>query len=378
MTTVVVVGVGLAGVRTVERLRARGFDGRLVLLGAEFRLPYDRPPLSKEVLRGTRQESLLCSLADYDRLNADLRCGQRATGVDVSRRVVQLEDNEVRFDVLVIATGARPRRVPGLGGHVLRTWEDAVALRERLQPGTDLVIVGAGLVGCEVAASARSLDVAVTLVERETGPLVRAVGPVVAQLLADLHRRNGVSLHFGSSATRMSRSEIRISDGTTVRADLVLEAVGAAPESGWLEGSGLSVPDGVECDSHGQTSVGGIFAVGDVANWTGVRHEHWTSAVEQADRAAAAILGQPGPPPEVPYWWSDQYGLKIQALGTPSACDEVVVMNWGPRKRTVALYARKGRVTGIVGFSAPRAVLSTRAEIAAGRDVRHVVDRLAA
>lgn len=375
---VVVVGSGLAGLRTVERLRGRGYTGQITLLGAERHLPYDRPPLSKQVLRREQDEPWLRAAGDYAGLDVDLRLEQRADGVEVDRGLVHTGGAPVPYDALVIATGARPRRVPGVHGQVLRTWDDAASLRTRLVPDARLAIIGAGLIGCEVAATARSLGVQVDLIDVQQAPMIRAVGPVVAAVLTELHDARGVRLHLGTCAERVSADRLVLDDGTGIGADLVLEAIGVVPDTDWLADSTVPIGDGVLCDAEGRTTAEGIFAVGDVARWDGVRSEHWTSAVEQADCVAAAILGQPAPSPSIPYWWSDQYDLKLQGLGAPDPDDDVELLSWGPKARTVAVYSRDGRLTGAVGFSAARAVMGLRTDIAAGTAVADVLARLAA
>ena len=374
--SVTVVGAGLAGLRTVERLRHRGYQGRIVLLGAEPHPPYDRPPLSKQVLRGERDSPWLRSADDYDGLDVEVRLGERVLGLDAEERVLRTGGASLPYDVLVIATGASPRRIPGIDGRVLRTLDDAAGLRGELGPGARLAIIGAGLIGCEVAASARSLGVEVDLIDVLPGPLIRVVGPQVCELVADLHRAHGVRLHLGTGATRGGPGELALADGTVLAADVVLEAIGAVPETGWLEGSQLDLADGVVCDADGRAA-DGVYAVGDVARWDGRRSEHWTNAGWQADRVAAGILGQEPPIPEPAYWWSDQYDVKLQGRGAPAPDDDVHLITWGPKARTVALYARDGRLTGVVGFSAAAAVIRLRADIVAGSDITEVLARLA-
>jgi 3-phenylpropionate/trans-cinnamate dioxygenase ferredoxin reductase subunit len=286
------------------------------------------------------------------------------------------KDARLPYDVLVIATGASPRRIPGISGRVLRTLDDATGLRGELGPGTRLAVIGAGLIGCEVAASARTLGVEVDLIDVLPGPLIRVVGAQVCDLVADLHRAHGVRLHLGTAVTRGGPGEMVLADGTALAADAVLEAIGAAPETGWLEGSQLRLADGVVCDAEGRAA-DAIFAVGDVARWDGRRSEHWTNAGWQADRVAAAITGQEPPLPEPAYWWSDQYDIKLQGLGAPGPDDDVHLITWGPKARTVALYTSDGHLTGVVGFSAATAVMRLRADIAAGTGIGEVLARLA-
>jgi 3-phenylpropionate/trans-cinnamate dioxygenase ferredoxin reductase component len=374
--SVTVIGAGLAGLRTVERLRHRGYRGRIVLLGAEPHLPYDRPPLSKQVLRGERDAPWLRAADDYAGLDVEVRLGEEVLELDAEQRVIRTRDARLPYDVLVIATGASPRRVPGINGLVLRTLDHATDLRGLLRPGARLAIIGAGLIGCEAAASARSLGVEVDLIDVLPGPLIRVVGPQVCELVADLHRAHGVRLHLGTAATRGGPGELALADGTAVAADVVLEAVGAAPETGWLEGSQLRLDDGVVCDAEGRAAEH-VYAVGDVARWDGRRSEHWTNAGWQADRVAAAILGQELPLPEAAYWWSDQYDIKLQGLGAPGPDDDVHLITWGPKARTVALYASNDHLTGAVGFSAAAAVMRLRADIAVGTAIGEVLARLA-
>ena len=374
--SVTVVGAGLAGLRTVERLRHRGYSGRIVLLGAEPHPPYDRPPLSKQVLRGERDIFWLRPADNYADLDVEVRLGEEVLELDTQRRMIRSRDARLPYDALVIATGASPRRVPGLNGLVLRTLDHANELRGLLRPGARLVIVGAGLIGCEAAASARSMGVEVDLIDVLSGPLIRVVGGRVCDLVADLHRTHGVRLHMGTAATRLDSGELALADGTVLAADVVLEAVGAVPATGWLEGSRLRLDDGVVCDAEGRAAEN-VYAVGDVARWGGRRSEHWTNAGWQADRVAATILGQEPPLPEAAYWWSDQYDIKLQGLGAPAPDDDVHLLTWGPKDRTVALYARDGRLTGVVGFSAASAVMRLRADLAAGTAIGEVLARLA-
>ncbi|MCW2495114.1 FAD-dependent oxidoreductase [Jatrophihabitans sp.] len=364
---VVIIGAGLAGLRTAERLRERGFAGVIELLGAEQHLPYDRPPLSKAVLRGERGETVLRAEAEFDALRVQPRLGEAAVAIDVAAGVVHTKLGEVAYDAVVIATGAVPRRLAGIEGHVLRTLDDALALREALRPGVRLAVIGAGLVGCEVAASARAMGVEVDLVDVLAGPMIRVVGPAVAGLVAQLHAEQGVHLHLGADPADVAR--------LAGEADEVLVAVGAVPDTGWLAGSDVAVGDGVLCDADG-VAAPGVYAVGDVASWAGRRHEHWTRAGEQADHVAALITGQPVRGPQVAYWWSDQYGLKLQGLGSPSADDDVEVLQWGPKARTVAVYSRNGALTGVVGFAAAAAIMRLRGEIEAGADVAGVIASL--
>ncbi len=356
---VVVVGAGLAGLRTAEALRDKGFDGELVLIGDEIHLPYDRPPLSKQVLRGEREAMLLRPEAGYAELGLDLQLGVAVTGLDVAGRQVQTVHGPVVFDQVVIATGATPRRLPGSPGHVLRTLDDAKELAPLLAPGKVIGIVGAGLIGCEVAASARTKGAEVHVVDLLAKPLVRVLGEQVAPRMQALHEEHGVRFHLGTSVAQASATHLELGDGSVLELDALLEAMGVAPTTGWLVGSGLDLDNGVGCDPRGQAAEG-VWAVGDVARWGGTRHEHWTSAARQAEAVAGSILGEPVAPADPPYWWSDQYDVKLQGLGAMEPGDDVVVVEAGPRKRPLAVYSRDGRVTGVVGFSNAAAVFALR------------------
>jgi 3-phenylpropionate/trans-cinnamate dioxygenase ferredoxin reductase subunit len=336
--------------------------------------------LSKQVLRGERDRPWLRAGNDYTGLDLEITLQNRATSLDVGNHVIHCEQGPISYDTLVVATGVTPRRVSGIGGYVLRTWDDAVALRAALSPGSRLGIIGAGLVGCEVAASARAMGVEVTLLDVLSGPLVRVVGAQVCELVAELHRGHGVELRMGTVVTRDECGRLLLNDPSalevaTLEVDAVLEAIGATPDTDWLVGSELSLNDGIVCDAYGRAGAD-VFAVGDVARWDGVRTEHWTNAGTQADQVAATILGQDPPAAEVAYWWSDQYDVKLQGLGSPNSADDVTVISWGPRERTVAVYSRADQLTGVVGFSAAGAVSKLRALIAVGASLTDALSLL--
>ena len=377
---IVIVGAGLAGLRTAEILREKGFDGEIVLVGDEVHQPYDRPPLSKHVLRGERKPMYLRPEADYADLRLDLRLGTAVTALDTGGRTVETVAGSIGYDHVVIATGATPRRLPGSPGHVLRTLEDCQELAPVLVPGARIGIVGAGLIGCEVAASARSKDVEVHLVDILPKPLVRVLGDTVAQRVQDLHEAHGVQFHLGTGVTSATATRLELADGTVLEVDAVLEAMGVVPTTGWLAGSGLELSDGVVCDEHGQAA-GGVWAVGDVARWSdglggSFRREHWTSATEQAAVVAGAILGQQARLTEAPYWWSDQYDVKLQGLGAARSDDDVQMVTVGPKHKPLALYSRNGRLTGVVGFSAAAFVFRLRQQVQDGVLVDDVVASL--
>jgi 3-phenylpropionate/trans-cinnamate dioxygenase ferredoxin reductase subunit len=370
--SVLVVGAGLSGVKLAEALREKGYDGELVLIGDETEAPYDRPPLSKQVLR---REKDPFPLLDPE-LSVDFRSGVSAESLDLSARQVMTSAGPLSFEQLVIASGSSPRRLPGAPGLPLRSLADCRALSARLVPGARLGVVGAGLIGCEVAASARAMDVEVSVVDVLEAPLVRVLGPTVAARVQALHESHGVSFHLGTGVATATAKSLELADGTLLEVDAVLEAMGVTPTVGWLTGSGLDLDDGVVCDVFGRAAEG-VWAVGDVARWgTGHRHEHWTRACEQASAAAAGILGEPTAVDVAPYWWSDQYDVKLQGVGTPSPDDDVVMREVGARSRPLAVYSRDGRLTGAVGFSAAVAVMRLRDDVTSGAPVDAVLASL--
>ena len=384
--TIAVVGASLAGLRAAETLRREGYDGRLVLVGAESHLPYDRPPLSKELLAGEWEpDQIALRKQPYDDLELDLRLGRRATRLDAVERVVELDGggDRLEFDGLVVATGARPRTLPGTpaldGIFLLRTLDDCLAIRAHLERRPRVVVIGAGFIGSEVAATCRGRGLQVTVLEMLATPLERAVGSVVGDACGRLHRDHGVDLRCGvkvagfEGADRVER--VRLADGSTIDADLVVVGVGVVPETRWLEHSGLSLDDGVVCDET-CLAAPGIVAAGDVARWPNplfdgerMRVEHWTNATEQGVAAARRLLvDDPGAAETfapVPFVWSDQYDVKIQVVGSIRGDDEVAVADGSlDEHRFVALFGRGGRLVGALGFSRPRLVMQYRRLIA--------------
>ncbi|GAA1581503.1 FAD/NAD(P)-binding oxidoreductase [Nocardia ninae] len=388
-----IVGAGLAGLRTAEELRRAGYAGGLILLGDESRLPYDRPPLSKQFVRGETDDTTLRPGEFFTEKQIDLRLDTAATGVDTDARQVRLADGStLGYAQLIIATGLRPRLLPGLpdaqGVHVLRGHADATALRTELAEATTALVVGAGFIGCELAASFRSRGIAVVLVEPQPTPLASVLGEQVGALVARLHRDEGVDLRCGTGLDTLLADDGRVrgailADGSEVAADLVVIGIGSRPVTEWLTDSGIALADpaaggGVLADDVGRTSADGVWAVGDVAAWlhdTGHRKrvEHWTNAGEQARLVACAMLGAAPPTAaRVPYFWSDQYEVKIQALGTPTATDEVhLVVDDG--RKFLAYYAQDGKLTGVVGAGMTAQVMKTRAKIAAGAPVSELL-----
>ncbi|MFJ4652881.1 NAD(P)/FAD-dependent oxidoreductase [Nocardia sp. NPDC088792] len=382
---VLIVGAGLAGLRTAEELRKTGYEGELTLLGDENRAPYDRPPLSKQYVRGETDDTTLRPAEFFAEKGIDLRLGTTATGVDTTARQVTLADgSRLGYDRLIIATGLRPRRIPGFpdvhGVHVLRSHDDAARLREQLANTAEAVVVGAGFIGCELTASFRARGVHVTLVEPQATPLAAALGTEVGALVARLHTEEGVDVRCGIGVESLVTEGdtvrgVRLTDGTVIDAGLVVIGVGSVPVTDWLADSGipLAAPadgGGVLTDDTGRTSVDGVWAVGDVAAWPhhsgrNKRVEHWTNAGEQARLLAAALLGVEAPAGvQVPYVWSDQYELKIQVLGTPGSADEVRIIDDQGRK-FLAHYFRDGVLVAVVGAGMTGKVMKMRGQLAA-------------
>lgn len=438
MRTVTVVGASLSGVYAARELRAQGFDGRLVLVGDEPHRPYDRPPLSKDFLTGRADEGQLALTDDEESadLDAEWLLGVRARGLDARGRTVLLDDGRtVSTDGVVIATGASARRLPGddlAGVHTLRTLDDARALRAELARGPRrVVVIGGGFIGAETASSCAALGHDVTVVEAAPLPLVPQLGPDMAAVCAALHRRGGVDLVTGigvaelrgsgaagadgagagahgaasgggarahgagahgagardgscsaessptcGGAPRRSVTGVRLADGRTLPADIVIVGIGATPNIGWLAGSTLALHDGVLCDDGCVTGLQQVVAVGDVARVGGARAEHWTSATEQPRVAVRNLLA--GRTVEtvrsLPYFWSDQYGARIQFAGQRSESDTVriaegAIEDGGPGQGgLLALYERNGRTTAVLSIDRPHPFMRARRELARSAD----------
>ena len=380
--SVTIVGASLAGLNAAEALRREGFDGPVTLIGAEPHPPYDRPPLSKQVLAGDWEPDR-AALTDSEELaedSIDARLGVRATALDLAARELTLHTGEtVAFDGLVIATGARCRTLAGTEGldgvHVLRSLDDCLALRADFDATPQrVVVVGAGFIGAEVAATARERGLDVTLVEALATPLGRVLGDEMGQVCAEVHRDHGVDLRTGVGVSAVSGGDrvqqVTLSDGSTVDADVVVVGIGVIPNTEWLDGSGLTVDDGVVCDATCQAA-DQVTAAGDVARWPNelfgetMRVEHWDNAAQQGAHAARRLLDAGvGPFTPVPWFWSDQYDRKIQLAGRVRADDEVrVVTGSVQERRFAAIYGRSGRITGVLGFNRPRHVMRYRALI---------------
>ncbi|GHH14961.1 pyridine nucleotide-disulfide oxidoreductase [Streptomyces lanatus] len=381
-----VVGASAAGLAAAETLRREGYDGTLTLVGDEPHAPYDRPPLSKQILSGewSTQQLPLRAYADLDALNLDLRLGLAATGLDVTDRTVRLANGSgVPYDGLILATGVRPRRLPGEGAHVLRSLDDALALRDRLSPGRRLVVVGAGFLGAEAAAVAWRLGCEVTLLEPAPVPLAHAVGTEVGRVLSQAHLDHGVNLRTGVTVAEVTEDGVRLADGELVEADEILVAIGSLPNTEWLTDSGLAVGDGVVCDQYCEVAQG-VYAAGDVARWhnplfgVAMRIEHRTNAAEQGMAAARNLLAAPEarrPFAPVPYFWSDQYDMKVQAYGYLRGHDEVAVVEGDlADRRFLAAYRTGQRLTGVLSVGMPpKAIRAWRQAIAGGATWREAV-----
>lgn len=377
---IAVVGASLGGLRTVEALRRLGSDARITLIGDEGVLPYDRPPLSKEILLGKAEAAsvALTTTADLDSLDVEVRLGTRATGLDVAGRSLRLHDGEeLAFDDLVIATGATPRRPRALSGldgvHVLRTLEDAVALRRAFEDAPRVVVLGGGFIGAEVASAARCLGLDVTVVDVAPVLMQRGLGDVIGARLTAIARDAGVDLRLGTTIDRTvgdARIEgVVLDNGAAVPADVLVLGLGAVPQTDWLAGSGLQIADGVVCDQY-LAAAPGVYAVGDVARWQHphygrpVRFEHWTTVGEHADAVAATLTGTPTASADIPYVWSDQFDQKIQIAGVLDPADEVRFLVDEPG-RFVAIAGSEGEQHAAFALNAPGALVRQRMKLAA-------------
>lgn len=390
MSGVLIIGGGLAAVRTAEQLRRNDHSEPITIVGAEIHPPYDRPPLSKEMLQReavTAADVALKPAAFYEQHRIGLRLGCAARTVDVAAHTVTLADGEVLgYDQLVIATGLVPNRIPSFadldGIHALRSFDDCLALRRRAAGARRAVVIGAGFIGCEVSASLRGAGVQVVLVEPQPTPLAAALGEQVGALITRLHRDEGVDVRTGVKVDSVSGSEgvesVTLSDGSVIPADLVVVGVGSRPACDWLAGSGIAVADGIVCDEAGRTSAPDVWAIGDVASWRDLsgaqaRVEHWSNVAEQAKTMVSAMLGSAVVPRAgVPYFWSDQYDLKIQCLGHPRTGDTVHLTEDDGR-RFVAYYERDGGLVGVVGAGIPEKIRTARAGIAARLPISEVL-----
>ena len=384
--SVSIVGASLAGYWAAETLRRDGFEGRISLIGDEPHAPYDRPPLSKKFLAGDLDDDRLPlttaeKLAD---LGLEMRLGCQATGLDVATRTLEVDGVAEPYDGLLIATGARCRNLPGTAGlagvHTLRTRDDAEAIRDALANGARrVVVVGAGFIGAEVASTAIGRGAEVTMVEALEAPFGRVLGVEMGAVMADVHRRHGVDLRTGVGVDEVLGDDrlvgVRLADGATLEADLLVVGIGVVPNTDWLEGSGLTLDDGVVCDET-CLAAPDVAAAGDVARWANPRYgevmrvEHWDNAVQQGVHAARRLLQsdeEATPYAPVPWFWTDQYDRKVQLAGRPHTDDEVrVVAGSTAEHRFAAFYGRDGRFTAALGMNRPRQVMQSKGLLDAG------------
>jgi NADPH-dependent 2,4-dienoyl-CoA reductase/sulfur reductase-like enzyme len=389
VTHIAVVGGSLAGLRAVETLRTDGFTGDITVVNAENMAPYDRPPLSKKFLSGEWEADRihLRKTSDIEALNAQWLNNTQATALNVATRKLTLNTSSVlHYDACIIATGGIARELPqqphARGIHQLRTLNDAQGLREELQPGKKLVVIGAGFIGLEAAATAVARGCSVTVVEGLPAPLIRGLGEEMGRAATAIHATQGVNIRCnvrvqGIETNTNGVTGVRISDASgesIVPADVVLVGIGVTPATQWLEGSGLTVNDGVVCDAHLQAAPG-VFAAGDVARWVNglysdlepsMRVEHWTTAAEQGAHAARNALAHLNNTPLVPYsavpfFWSDQFTSRIQFLGRSTDAEEIrVVAGSVDEGKFAAAYMRAGRLVGVLGVSMPKVVMPSR------------------
>lgn len=376
---VVVVGASAAGLTVAEGLRREGFTGELVMVGDETTVPYDRPPLSKHVLKGewSLEKTYLREESALSALDAEWILGSPARSVDIERQVVVVGDREIQYDELVITTGVRSRPLPiaqAPGVHTLRTLDDATRLRAKLVPGARLAVIGSGFLGIEAAAVARELGLSITVIDVLDAPLVRQLGPEIAAQVLDLHVRHGVEFRLGVSAVSVEtdsdgRSVIGLDEGEPVVADAVLVGIGSLPNTEWLEGSGLDVHDGVVCNENSQAHPH-VWAAGDVARWyhhglgRHVRIEHRMNATEQGMHVAKAIMGKSAPFAPVPYFWTDQYDVKIQAYGSLRGdCDVELVDGSYAEGKFAAVYRVGGELVGALSWNMPRELRALRQQL---------------
>ena len=375
MTQVVVVGAGLGGLRAAESLRGQGFD--VMVIGDEPHLPYNRPPLSKEALKGGVEVEGLHFRRKHD--DIDWRLGAAATGCSLASRMVTVDDAAYPFDGLVIASGIRPRHLPVSGPQppVLRTANDALALRERLTPGASLLVIGAGFIGCEVAATARQLGCEVTVTAYDTEPMLRPLGAELGAAMKAHHEAHGVAFHLGQGVSEFHEDGVTLADGTRLTADIVIEAVGSVPNVEWLHGNDLNLEDGVLTDNLMRvvgTDVP-VVAVGDIARFPNPRFddvprriEHWNLPTETGKRAGqtlGALLNGEQPTGDfrpMPAFWSDQYDIALQSYGQP-ALGEATLVDGEWSGNCIVEYLRDGEVIGVVGVNRTKDLMHYRKEI---------------
>jgi 3-phenylpropionate/trans-cinnamate dioxygenase ferredoxin reductase component len=381
---IVIVGASAAGLSAAEALRREGYNGDLTLLGEEIHLPYDRPPLSKQLLAGIWEPDRIALRAEpvYDSLQVDVRLGAKAVGLNVAERRVQTAAGEsLPFDELIIATGVKPRRLPAGhdldGVHVLRGLDDVLALKAELESSPKVLVIGAGFLGAEFAATTRQLGHDVTMVCPEAVPMAQPLSDSIGQLITQLHTEHGVKIRPNTSVDRLIASGKHVTgallaDGSFTEAGLVLVAIGSVPEVGWMEGSGIVTSDGVVCDAY-CCAAPGIYAAGDVASWYHeglggrVRLEHRMNAAEQGTAVALNVLGAGKPFTPVPFFWTEQYDARIQVHGfIGERARGRLVHGRVEERKFVMIFEDDEVVTGVLGWNSPRQVLAHRPAVAAG------------
>lgn len=372
MERVVVVGAGLAGLESARALRAQGYRGRVTLVGAETHPPYDRPPLSKELLAGDIDDVTL--EADWNELDVELVLGRRATKLRPG--TVDTDGDSLDFDGLIIATGASPVRLPGDGAQrVLRTADDARALRAALSPGARIAIVGAGWIGAEVATTAAAAGCRVTVVEAGPTPLGGELGDTVGRHTGRWYAESGIELRLNSPVERVVDHGLVLRSGEFLPADEVLTAVGVRPETGWLEGSEIALDNGVLVDERLTATVPTVRAAGDCAAWWSprfgarLRVEHWDNALRAPHVAATTLLGGESVHDPVPYFWSAQHGRMLQYAGHHGVADEVIERGRPEGEEWSVCWLRDGALVAILVVDRPRDLMQARKAIAAGRRV---------
>jgi NADPH-dependent 2,4-dienoyl-CoA reductase/sulfur reductase-like enzyme len=406
-STTVIVGASLAGINAARTLRLQGHTGSIVVVDADSERPYDRPPLSKQMLTGEWEPEKILLPAGKDDLDLEFRLGVRAKAVDLNARQIALEGADgtvanTAFDSLVIASGASARRLPdsaGIAGvHVVRTLADSLALRAELEAGPSrVVVIGAGFIGAEVASSCRKRGIEVTLVEAMALPLERILGAEMGRVCAQVHIENGVDLRLGTGVLQLETETVdgvekvvgvALTDGTSVATEVVVVGIGVTLNIDWLEGSGLTLDDGVVCDNT-LLAAPGVVAAGDIARYPSARFgrmlrvEHWETAIAGGEAAARRLLAEAsGETPVVfdpiPWFWSDQYDRKIQLAGRPMPTDTCVVVHGSTEEfRFVALYGDGDRLTGVLGMNRPRHVVQLRALFEEGASFSEACERAA-
>ena len=406
-STSVIVGASLAGINAARTLRLQGHTGSIIVVDADSERPYDRPPLSKQMLTGEWEPEKILLPAGKEDLDLEFRLGVRAKAVDLAARQITLEGADgtvanTAFDSLIIASGASARRLPDTAGiagvHVVRTLADSLALRAELEAGPSrVVVIGAGFIGAEVASSCRKRGIEVTLVEAMPLPLERILGAEMGRVCAQVHVENGVDLRLGTGVLQLETEivdgvekvvGVALTDGTSVATEVVVVGIGVTLNVDWLEGSGLTLDDGVVCDNT-LLAAPGIVAAGDIARYPSARFgrmlrvEHWETAIAGGEAAARRLLAEAsGETPVVfdpiPWFWSDQYDRKIQLAGRPMPTDTCVVVHGSTDEfRFVALYGDGDRLTGVLGMNRPRHVVQLRALFEEGASFSEACERAA-